>query len=470
MWVPPYRWTLGPEVVDLAKTAGLVLDPWQAIGTDVVFAETDLGAPTCFEVGLVLSRQNGKDSAIEAWELGWLFLLRQRLIIHSAHLFETSREHFLRIKTLIDNHDDFRRQVRRIREGRGSEEIELLRGERLKFMTRKGGSGRGFTANKLVMNEAMYLDATMMAAGLPTMATIPHAQVVYAGSAGMQQSTQLASVRKRAYGRDDPALGYLEWAADPRPVDQGGDDRSDPGTWAKCNPGLGRRISVDYVRREMAALGGPGSVAFGTERLGIGDWPADDEAWSAIPQSAWQSRADPDSQIPDGSTIALALDADAGRQVGTIAVCGRRVDGRRHVEVVERHRGTSWMVDAVKRMTELTARWRPCAVVVLKSAAAATAIRDLEAANITVVSPSEAEYTRACGVFFEAFVESDTARHINQQSLNRAVAGGRKRENPEGGWRWSRQLSTADAGPVIATTLAMFGLDNHPVIPRSRVY
>jgi phage terminase large subunit-like protein len=473
MWVPPFTSTLGLEVVDLAKAAGLILDPWQQFVIHQAFAENDVGGWSCFEVGLVVSRQNGKGSILEAAELAWLFLFHEQLIIHSAHLFETSREHFFRIKALIENTDEFRRQIRKPTESRGAEEIQLLRahgGGRLRFMTRKGGSTRGFTASKLVMDEAMYLDETMMAAGLPTMATVPDAQVWYTGSAGMRHSTQLASVRRRAYAGGDAGLAYMEWAADPRPVDEGGDDRADPATWAKANPGLGIRISPDYIRKEAAALGGPWSTAFGTERLGIGDWPTEDEAWDVIPEVSWQAHADPDSQIPDGSMIALGLHADADRQVGTINVCGLRSDGRRHVEVVERHRGTSWMVDTVKRMAELKATWRPCVTVVLKTAAAATTITALEKAKIPVVSPSEAQYSQACGTFLEAFTEGD-AVHLDQQSMNRAVGGARKRENVEGCWRWSQQLSTADVGPAIAGTLAMWGLDNYAVtVPRSKVW
>jgi hypothetical protein len=457
-WVPPYTSTLGTECVELAAAAGLVLDPWERFIVHEALAEDAAGRWQFFEVGLVVSRQNGKDAIFEALELAWLFLFGDRLIIHSAHLFDTAKEHFLRILALIDNHDDFRRRVRAVRKGKGDEQIELLGGQRLKFMTRKGGAGRGFTAGKLVMNEAMYLDAMMMASMLPTLAAMPNPQIWYGGSAGMRHSTQLAQVRRRGYARDDPNLAYFEWAVDERPVADGGDDRADPRSWAKANPGLGIRITVEHVRKEMAAMGGPLSPEFGQERLGIGDWPLEDEAWEVIAEDRWTDRGDPGSQIPDGATIALALDADGDREVGTIGVCGLRLDGRRHVEVIERHRGTSWMVDTVRRMVELTAKWRPVVVVVLPTSSAATCVDALRKAGVRVETPTEGQYAQACGAFFEAFAEADTARHRGQQSLDRAVAGGRKRPSVEGGWRWSRKLSANDVGPVVVATLAMWGL------------
>lgn len=469
-WVPPYTSSLGTECVELAASAGLRLDPWQSRFVNAALAldphrlilnpVTGKHEPAwlCFEVGLILSRQNGKDSGIEALELGWLFLFNERLIIHSAHLFDTSKEHFLRILSLIDNHDAFRRRVAHVRKGKGDEQIELATGQRLKFMTRKGGSGRGFSADKVVMNEAMYLDSMMMAAMLPTLSARPNPQVIYAGSAGMRHSTQLGLVRRRGYAMDDDSLALLEWAADPRPVREGGDDRSAPETWAKTNPGFGRRITEDYIRREMAALGGPNSVEFGTERLGIGDWPPDGEAWEVIDRDVWLSREDTASQIPDGATVCLALDADATRSVGTIGVVGLRQDGRRHFEVIARHRGTSWMVETVKQLVALTARHKPCAVVVLRTSAAATAIDELERAKVRVESPNDAEYGQACGAMVEAIMEADTARHMGQPSLSKAMAGAQKRENVEGGWRWSRAESSEDIAPVVVVTLAMWGL------------
>jgi hypothetical protein len=64
------------------------------------------GKLSSFEVALIVSRQNGKGSIIEAAELGWLFLLEERLILHTAHEVKTSAEAFLRIKDLIDELPD----------------------------------------------------------------------------------------------------------------------------------------------------------------------------------------------------------------------------------------------------------------------------------------------------------------------------------------------------------------------------
>src|SRR5665213_714851 len=83
--VPPYVSTTGQEAIDLAALAGLVLDPWQQWVLMRALGERADGKWSAKRVGLVVGRQNGKNSVLEARELAGLFLLGERLIIHSAH-------------------------------------------------------------------------------------------------------------------------------------------------------------------------------------------------------------------------------------------------------------------------------------------------------------------------------------------------------------------------------------------------
>jgi phage terminase large subunit-like protein len=495
LWVPDYTDTLGGEAIELYQTCGGALDKWQRLALDVAFALDPDRVLLCFEIAIIVSRQNGKGEVLLALELAWLFLFGEKLIIHSAHLFETSREHFLKMAMLIQSNPDMDRQVAKMREGRGAEEIILKSGARLKFMTRKGGASRGFTGSKLVCDEAMYLDATMMSAGVPTMATRPEAQIVYAGSAGFKHSTQLAAVRRRGHqarrGREygDPALALLEWAADKAVYDEhgnliGGDDPADPRTHAKVNPALGVRISHAYVRREARALGGFDSVEFGTERLGIGDWPEDDERWEVIDKPTWQAAADRESVLDPAGVRVLAVDADPMRGVTTLGVTGVRADGRRHIEVIARHRGSLWVVEKllgtgvhdVYGELDLWERLGKPTVVILKNGPAAELIGRLRAGRprggkerkVTVESPTEQEYAAACADLVEGVRVGDLV-HIDQASMNAAVGAAAKRENTEGGWRWAREV-TADQAPIVAGTLGVWKLAKNAKIPRSKVW
>src|ERR1700760_5150982 len=63
--------TSGQERIDLAHAAGLVLDPWQQLCLILGLGQTGLGRWAAFTVALIVARQNGKGSILEALELYW---------------------------------------------------------------------------------------------------------------------------------------------------------------------------------------------------------------------------------------------------------------------------------------------------------------------------------------------------------------------------------------------------------------
>lgn len=278
----------GDRAVQLAVLAGLDLDPWQRFVLEAGLRRRG-SKWAAFEVGLIVARQNGKGTCLEALELAALFLFPDvRLILHSAHQFKTAAEAFLRIRTLIEDRPQFAKKVARVRSAAGAEAIELKNGKRLRFVARSSGSGRGFTSDLVVLDEAYELGADQMAALLPTLSARPDPQVWYTSTAGTQDSDQLGRVRSRGLA-GAKSLAFLEWSADDN------DDPTDPRVWAKANPGMGIRISADHIEREQAALP---PDEFARERLSIGDYPLDGAGtWSVISKDAWDACADPDAQL-----------------------------------------------------------------------------------------------------------------------------------------------------------------------------
>ena len=93
-----------------------------------------------FEVALIVPRQNGKGSILEALELHALYRDPDcRLILHSAHEFKTAKEAFRRVTALIEESDLLRAQVAHIRYTTGEEGVELRDGSRLKFVPGRPG-------------------------------------------------------------------------------------------------------------------------------------------------------------------------------------------------------------------------------------------------------------------------------------------------------------------------------------------
>lgn len=476
---PHYVTTLGDAAIQLASLAGLDLDPWQqwfvrnALGqTDELYynAVLDQMMPksSAYEIGLVVARQNGKGAILEALELAWLFLTGARTIVHSAHEFATSKEHFQRIEALVSSTPELKAELARggIKWSHGDESVNLANGQRLLFKTRTKGAARGFSIDKLAMDEAMMLKADAVKAMTYATSARPDVQIMYAGSAGDEESEHFGRVRDRGIAGSDPRLFFAEWSADVCDVMcykdcEEHDDPTDPQTWAKANPALGYRIQPANVASELA--GDP--EGFLVERLSVGNWPKSGEAWSVIPEPAWMARIDPLSRIH--GTATFSVDVSPDRKWSCIAAAGDNGEGGVHGEVtgkqfgddvrMDYRPGTKWVVD---RVVELNKRHRGCQWVIDKGTQAGTFIPELEKHGLKVVSPTAREHAQACGEFYSAVVPRGTGTpdfwHIDQVDLTTAVANAEKRELADL-WAWSRKNSSTDITPLVAVTNAVWG-------------
>jgi hypothetical protein len=417
------------------------------------------GKWAAFEVGVEASRQCGKGAIFEARELAGLFLFGERLIVHSAHLFETSMEHMIRVLNLIESSYDLDRLVQRVSRAHGEEGITLKTGQRLKFKTRTKGGGRGLSGDCVILDEAMELSSASLAALMPTLSAHPNPQLWYGGSAVDQlvhgNGLVFARIRARGHRGGDPSLAWFEWSVDPD--EYAADPQAaavDPRMWAMANPGMGIRISPEYIADEQRSLP---PREFATERLGVGDWPDPDEDVSqVIPRETWDGLADMDSEI-DGP-IAFAFDVNPERSYAAIGAAGRRKDGRKHLEVIDHKAGTRWVVPELLRLVD---RWSPCVIVVDGNGPASSLIAELEEAGVglktdggLLVKATIQDMAQACGALFDAAL-SDDLRHLGQSMLDVALRGARKRDRGDA-WTWSRQ-SGADISPLVAVTLAAHG-------------
>jgi hypothetical protein len=476
LWQPPSVSTAGPEATELAASAGLILDPWEAFCLEVALAEREDGNWAAFEVGLLVSRQNGKGAILEARELAGLFLFGEQLILHSAHEFKTAQEGFRRVLSLFENTDDLRRRVRRVRTSHGEEGIELLTGQRLRFVARTGGSGRGFSGDCILLDEAFNLPDAATEALMPTVSARPNPQIWYTSSApdkDLAPCEVLARVRKRGLAGGDPALAYLEWSIDPHdefcPTDcQVHDDPDDPRSWARSNPGMGIRISEEHIGREYRTMSPDG---FARERLGVGAWPMEAGGWAVIPEDMWIALHDPASAVQD--PVAIAADVSWDRAWGAIAVAGRRADGLFHIEVIEHRAKTDWMVD---RLVGLVERWKPLALMLRPRGPAGFLIPELEAAGLQTTSKVDidgklylmptAEGAQACGLLYQAVTDTRNLHHLGQPELASALSGAARK--PVGdAWTWARKDGgiSVDLTPLYAVTDALWGYATRAHLP-----
>ncbi len=449
----------------MARLAGLVLDDWQAYVLEQSFGERADGKWAAFEVGLCVPRQNGKGAILEAMELAGLFLLGERLIIHSAHEFATSQEAFRRLEALIQDTPELHRRVKGrggYRHSHGDEGIHLRSGQRIQFRTRTKGGGRGFTGDRVILDEAMILAEAFHGALMPTVSARSingNPQVVYTGSAVDQMIHEhglvFSRVRARGVEGKDEGLAYFEWSVDSESPDALNlADAADPDLWYEANPGLGIRIAPSHVERERKAMA---HRTFAVERCNVGDWPAPDGSDERpIDPEEWANLVDRESEVLD--PVWFALDVPPDRSWGSIGAAGKRRDGLSHLEVVDRRSGTGWMVD---RACELVANHGSAGVVVDGKGPAGSLVPELEARGVAVRVVNAAEHAQGCGLLVDA-VNQETVRHLGTDELSAAVKGATKRPLGDA-WAWARRSSTVDISPLVACTLAFWACETQSV-------
>ena len=441
------RWD---EIVDFVKRLGVELDPWQL---RVLWASMLRRGSmwAAFAVAVCAPRQNGKNGILEMRELVGACLLGEKLVIHSAHLADTSKEGFRRLDELIEANAWLSREVKHIWRTNGHESIEFKNGNRIRFRTRTRGGGRGFSGSPVILDEPMFLPEVSMGSILPVVSAQEDPQIWYTGSAVDQTVHEdgivFSRVRDRALKDTDDRLAYFEWSLDAHDPGLVHDEvLQDPAVWAATNPALGIRISPEYIDQEIGELD---TRTFCVERLGVGDWPDPTLQRTVIDMLAWGALSDSTSAI--GRDLCLAFDVSPDRSKATISAAGIRADGLRHVEVIEMHDGTEWLVD---RLVELNLRHKPSRIVFDGVGPAGSLEADLVAVGVNVEEVTMEQHADACGRFYDE-VANSTLRHLGQPELRNAIKGAKTRALGDR-WAWSRRNSGVNITPLVASTLALW--------------
>jgi hypothetical protein len=454
--LPDFSASTGAEAVELANLAGIDLDPWQELVIANSLGERPDGKWAAFEVGVEVARQNGKGGILEVRELAGLFLLGERLIIHSAHEFATASEALERMDQILEGCPELSRRVRVLKRSHGEEGVYLKNGQRLRYKTRTKGGGRGFSADCVILDEAMIIPESFKGALMPTLSARPNPQLWYTGSAvdqnEMEHGLVFARLRERALKGEDPDLAYFGWSpAFDKPSDVSVSAAADPEVWAQANPALGIRIRPEHVAKELRSMD---PRTFAVERLGVGDWPrVAEEDGLVISVKAWLSLVDPLSEPVD--PLVFSFDVSPDRSSAAVCMAAKRDDGLDHVEVMEHKRGTGWLVDYLVERSE---RHDPLAVICDEKGPAASFVEELKDAGVPVETVNGPEYAQACGRFFDA-VDQRTLRHLGTNELVTAIRGAAKRTLGDA-WAWSRRTSDVDITPLVGCTLAKWGVAN----------
>jgi hypothetical protein len=507
----PYAcsYAAGEDAVELARDNRLILDEWQQWALANSMGTREDGHWAAFEVCWICPRQNGKNAGLEARQLAGLFTIRESLQIHTAHEFKAASEHFRRMQATIESNDELMRKVkpRGIRTSHGEEAIELrasptlifgARGvqvrksvsPRLRFLARSRGSGRSFTADAVYYDEAMILAQEDVDASMPTMSAVANPQMWFTGSAGFPDSTQLSAVRNRGIAGDDPTLMFAEWSCEFCPdlcPDRkapycrfGHDRRGSPESWARANPGMNIRISQEHIGREHIKMAAAG---FDRERLGIGDWPVEDQSFAVIPRHDWDACAwKGPGEMPRPKRIAIWVDITPDQSAACIAIAGLLDQGPPGDDGVlpertcwleigsdgtwDDHRaGVDWILP---RLRELKSRQRVAVIGIdpvgpgselIPAIENDTSLSNvLQTCKLREVAQGHAQFLRGLGVpeSRESDKPTRTILHSNHGDLTKAVASAVQRDVGDGQHAWARRDTSEDISPLCAGTMAVW--------------
>lgn len=465
---PPEVSNSASEVIDFYHGFGRRLDIWQQHGLRVGLGENADGMWTCFEVGFICQRQNGKGVPTEALELAALFLWGLSVTVHTAHRGDTVNKAFRSMRQLINDNPDLKRRCKPINES--DDVIETLTGCRLEFKTRSGAGGRGLTGDLLIFDEALELREEQAAAIAPILIAVPHAQVWYTSTVPRYADQHLVKARADAMA-GEPRMAWIEWGADPDAK------LDDPLQLAKANPALrSGRLSLERLADLRRLLG---DEVFRTECMGI--WPATAEG-AALDQRAFERMRDPQSHRGPGADVVFSIDVTPMLDWGTIGMWALRDDDLEHIQVVDFRPGIDWIPE---RAAELQAEVDPLAWAIDQQNGA-NALRPL-LAQVGIVSAVEVVEDESTGKPVEkprtprrgeiVILQTDdactaTAQLIQayhgevlrwpgsdapdagtQAPLRNAVANVKTRPvGDRGQIAWGRRKSTVNIGPVVTIT------------------
>jgi hypothetical protein len=481
--VPPgATGSYGDDVAEIAENVGRSWTPEQHEAGSALVAHDRRGRFLTLEAAIEGPRQTvGKSGAIMLPIVLWTALTDPDHITWTAHLAETALRQFQDLAgsepgdeaALLVRCDWLRRRVRSVSWENGAEGVTFQNGSQLAFRVRSKMRGRGLSGNTVVNDEFLFATARQMGAQLPVLATRSlwgNARAYAASSAASVESDEQRRMRARALA-GDPTLTFVGWWAAggwDAPGCAGGSDCThvvgsvgcaldDEALWASCNPLLGRLVSVEFLRSMRATLD---PLEFGREFYG---WQEAGRAGADAPVDlvAWAAGADRGSRRVSGGQVAMGIDVSRDRSSASVGWCGRRADGRLHMEVVRQGRGTGWVAGAV---AELAGKI-PLAVMLVKPRDVRPAIAGdalalqpllpaLTEAGVDPVLLGAGDIAAACGGLV-ADVADDRVRHLGQDQLDRAVRGAGRRDVGDGGMAFGKRVSSgADITPLYAVTAA----------------
>jgi hypothetical protein len=487
---PVYVETFGPEVADVCARANYAPDPEQAMILDAAFGIRPDGHPSAFEVDIIGPRQNIKTSTIKMIEIGWLFVTKERLVVHSAHEMTTTEETFRETALLIQDAPFLSRQLKPmsrnedgVTKGAGQWAIELNGDRRIRYKARTRTGARGLAARKLVLDEFFAVTPSMVGSLFPTLAAQPGPQIVSASSAGLLESDALRDKRNRGRLGLTPNQFYAEWSDRRGPTPKnpmtGCEDPTcdhaktavgcaldDEERWWKIMSALGGRVQVETIRSMRQSMP---PAEFAREFLVWWEDPPLDVN-ERVFGPHWARQGIPDAEVPMPTCLGIAVAPE--RKFSSLVAVGdygagdtvRVVFPAMTDPLASGHReGVGWLLPEAVAIAEKYPKIR---VAIAQYGPGADLVEPLRArlGKDRVLVADMTELKDACAGFYDGICEYHDVFHNDSAEMNEAARVAVKRMSG-GRFLWGWKEGT-DVSMIEAGTLALWGSEQ-PAARRS---
>jgi phage terminase large subunit-like protein len=395
------------------------------------------------QVILTVPRQSGKTTLLLILILLRCLGIPRQNIAYTAQNGAAARDKWMDDWLPVLEHSEFASQFR-ARKQNGHEALLFKNGSRQGLVATTKKSGHGGVVDVGILDESFaHPDARLEQALSPAMNTRKSPQLWVVSTAGTPDDSPYlwGKVEKgRQLVEEDVREGtcYFEWSA-PEDADPG-----DENIWLSCMPALGHTTPVEAIRAEYAKL-----ALSEFRRAYLNQWVAA-MVDPVIPLKLWHDLIDAESSMVD--PVMLAFDVTPAHDRASIAAAGRRPDGLLHVEVVDQRAGMEWVPG---RLAQLAAD-HAATVVADPTAPGAPLLPALKQLGVEPVLVNGRDMAQACGMLNQAVLEKQL-RHLGTTELVVALDGAAKRPMSDA-WAWSRRSSNVDISPLVAVTLALWGV------------
>lgn len=429
-----------PSVRETCRRLGWGFDGWQDGAAMLALGLRADGEYAADTTVFSIPRQVGKTYLIGCIIFALCLMKPGLRVIWTAQVKDTALETFGKFVDLAES-PRVKPHIRATPRGKGDEAIVFANGSSIEFGARESGFGRGRSdVDVIVFDEGQHLSTNALEnlGAAQNVAVNPLCFVVGTPPRPQDKGEWFALLRQEALDGDSDGTLYIEFSADR------GADPMDRDQWRKANPSFPHRTSERAMLRLRKKLKNDDS--WRREALGI--WDEITKQFSPINGALWADAVDvgpAETARPDG----LAVDASHDRHI-SIGACW--VEGESaHVEEVwagvDEAAAVEWLADRAGRRTM---------VVIDSMSPAASMIQPLKALHVKVQPGSSGDMQKACGLFVSE-VESERLTHADQESVNAAREGARKRAiGTAGGWGYDRRDPSVNIAPLVAVTLARF--------------